>query len=264
MSAIVEPIFLVSNASLVSRLEFAQEFALARATMDPECGSLAQRQGGGLCVYGGSRSPHNIALNFGLTINLSEELGQAEAFYWPRLSPFQLELSPQAPLDAYALLESRRYRRRGEICLWGLPLDEQNELIIRGEGEAWPAGREQASVWVRVLEAAFGVEFDQTHTFDAYAQMPSTRLFLALMEGRAAGAAGMFVFKRTALFFAAGVIPRYRKQGLHLELLKTRIEAARSLGCDFALAETAIDSPAISNLRALGFEPLGQLVRYAR
>ena len=94
--------------------------------------------------------------------------------------------------------------------------------------------------------------------------MPSTRLFLALMEGRAAGAAGMFVFKRTALFFAAGVIPRYRKQGLHLELLKTRIEAARSLGCDFALAETAIDSPAISNLRALGFEPLGQLVRYAR
>ena len=57
-----------------------------------------------------------------------------------------------------------------------------------------------------------------------------------------------------AVLFADGVVPRFRPQGLHGELIAARLNRAVAQGCDLATATTLPGSQSQRNYTRTGFQ----------
>lgn len=257
----------VSKTSEEARLALAIEFAKARAETDPSAGAGFLSITGGLAVYGGQDSPFNRVYGFGASPDLMEDLARSESFYWNKLCPFDVELSPHAEAASVELLESKKYRAKAPRLVWALPLEVPLDPVqFSVKQVVAEVDEDQRKLWVEVMDQAYGqpIGWDAPHTFKAYTKMPSVKLYLALEKGEPVGGAGLFLRERTALLFSAAVMLEKRGEGFFRQLMHTRLEAAQDWGCDLALVETLPSSPAIGILRQLGFVLVSELPQFSR
>src|SRR5262249_26202189 len=85
--------------------------------------------------------------------------------------------------------------------------------------------------------------------------MPGALCYLAVTEnGELAGGAAMAVHNGLATLFADSVIPRFRRLGLHRELIAARIHEGLAQGCDLATASTLPGSGSQRNYERAGFQ----------
>lgn len=82
------------------------------------------------------------------------------------------------------------------------------------------------------------------------------RLFLARVNGEAAGSAGLAIVERSVYLIGAVVLPRFRGGGVYRALLNARFSVARSLGKPIVTCQA---NPQTSGpiLQALGFQSVG-------
>jgi hypothetical protein len=73
-------------------------------------------------------------------------------------------------------------------------------------------------------------------------------------EAETAGGAAMTIHSGLAILFADSVVARYRRRGLHQELIVARLADARARGCDLATASTAPGSTSQRNFERMGFQ----------
>ncbi len=84
------------------------------------------------------------------------------------------------------------------------------------------------------------------------ARDPRMHLLLAEIDGRPAGAGGMFVHGRVAGLGPGSVLPECRRRGVHAALISARIRLAADLGCDTVAAWAALDGPSERNMLRAG------------
>jgi len=244
----------------------AMEFAKTKRLIDPASDTDYLSIPGGIAVYGGSHSPFNRVIGFGVAGTPVESYARAQAFYWPKLSTFEVELYPWADPEAHQLLLAKKFQSSGTRELWARSLsDEVIQLDPNASDRVLPAPPNQHKLWAMHLTQAFDihVEWDLIDTFLTYGQMPSVYKFLALDNGLVAGGAAMYLRDQTALLFGAAVKADLRDQGLHRALIELRLQEAQRLGANLAIAET-LGGTSSHNLLALGFTKVAELPQYKR
>ena len=112
--------------------------------------------------------------------------------------------------------------------------------------------------WVRLVTTAFaegGVPDETSRRSADLCAAAAASLFVAEIDGAAAGGAALGVAGEFAFLYCGGVLPQYRRRGVHGALLRARLADARARGIARAMIKVAPDSAGERNVRRAGFEP---------
>jgi len=243
------------------------EFAKTKRLLDPSSETDYLSIPGGIAVYGGSNSPYNQVIGFGASGTEVESLARANAFFWPKLSRFEVELSPWASSTAPQVLLEKKFRSGKKRSLWSRGIDGSVEDLRPPTLDAVvPGPLHQPKLWAMHLTQAYDTpgEWDPIDTFLTYGHMPSVHKYVVLHQGLVGGGAALFLRDQTALLFGAAVKLNLRGKKLHQTLIWSRLKEACRLGANLALAETVADPEVEHNLSSMGFIKVAELPNFSR
>ena len=124
-----------------------------------------------------------------------------------------------------------------------------------------PDARVEATVeverWARTVSqgffAATGFGEPELDVCRRLLRIENSTAWLAHVDGVPAAGAAMSTRDKLALLFADSTIDKYRGAGLHLALIRARLQHAAEQGCDLATASTAPGSTSQHNYERAGF-----------
>jgi GNAT superfamily N-acetyltransferase len=230
---------------------------------------LGSADDGAIAVAGGyalyARGTYNqVALAIGSTRPLDAgDLAALEAFYERRGAPVRLELRETALERDHALFEQAGYDvaeiRFGFFETAAVPAEPPATVAVR------PA-RHRAD-WLRVVTRAVaeGGRPDEEHLRSAeVAAAAATGLFIAELDGVAAGAGAVGIAGEVAYLYSGAVLPQFRGRGVHRALLRARAEFGASRGAARTALKAVEGSAAERSVRRAGFERTAVLRRVRR
>ena len=247
-----------ADAMLARRIE-AAEAAIAAGCSTSCDGTPAAvlETAGGCAIFVGTDSPLTQAIGMGLngTVTVTE-LADVECFFRKRGAKVSIDLCPLADPSFVAALTHRGYRATEFNNSLAKRLAASEIVLTPHVRRATPA---EADVWAHTVGQGF---FEQTELTTAEMNvgraifgMPGAHCFLAVTEnGEFAGGAALAIHNGLATLFADTVVPRFRRQGLHRELIAARINEALAQGCDMATASTLPGGQSQRNYERTGFE----------
>lgn len=245
-----------AGLQLARRIE-AAEAANARASQEGQPGVAFLEIAGGVAIFAGAESPLTQVLGIGLNGPVHEtEIETLETFLHCRGARVTIDFCPLADARLLDALAKRGYR----------PTEFNNVLVKPLEGatvnlapRVRRASSDESELWSRTVGQGFfeqvvltGEEMDVGR---AVFGMTGSLCYLAASEsGEIAGGAAMAVREGLAILFADGVMTRFRRQGLHGELIGARLNEAIAQGCDLATASTLPGSQSHRNYARAGFQ----------
>jgi GNAT superfamily N-acetyltransferase len=243
-----------ADAALARRLE-AAEAANAKGCAGPDTAIL--EAGGGCVVFAGADSPLTQVVGMGLVGPVSPaQLDAVENFLRGRGAKVTIDLCPLADPGFIEELGRRGYRPVEfnnvlvkRLAATPIVLTPRVRRALAGEDDLWSfaVGRGFFE-----LDDLTGGEMDVgRHIF----AMRGALCYLAVAETcEPAGGGALVIRDGLATLFADATIPRFRRQGLHGELIAARLNEAMARGCDLASASTQPGSSSQRNYERLGFE----------
>lgn len=206
---------------------------------------------GGYAAFCGVGSPLTHAIGLGMNGPVSAaEFDRMEDFYRSRGVPVSLDFCPHADFSLMELLGKRGYRiveannvlagpvAGGEDFRVRMALPEEEPLWTRAMLEGFFGSREPYDVELELGRRLLGLECSSA--------------WFGIMDGHPAAAGAMNVRGKLALLFADSTMEKYRRQGLHLALIRARLRHAASRGCDLVTASTAPGSESQRNYERAG------------
>ena len=116
---------------------------------------------------------------------------------------------------------------------------------------------EDADTWSRTVAQGFfsltGFSEPELEVCRRLLNIEHATAWLAQVDGVPAAGAGLNTRNKLALLFADSTLEKYRGRGLHLALIRARLQHAAELGCDLATASTAPGSTSQRNYERAGF-----------
>jgi GNAT superfamily N-acetyltransferase len=85
-----------------------------------------------------------------------------------------------------------------------------------------------------------------------WAQLPAARAYVAEIDGRAVAAGALSLEGGIGYLASASTLPEFRGRGLQTALIRARIDAAASAGCELASSQAAFGSGSQRNLERAG------------
>ncbi len=202
-------------------------------------GAVAVAGGYALFVSGTSI---DLALGAGSTRRLrADDCEVVEGFYAERGAAARFELDVEVLERDEALFRGRGYADEGEAL-----------AVLEGPtASAAPSARiavrrtTDRRAWVELVARAFADAPGETlrRTLQANAAAAQV-LVMASFDGDDAGAAAVGIAGDTAILYSAGVLPAFRRRGVHGALLIARLGLASARGAGSAVLKTIPDSPA--------------------
>ncbi len=249
---------LFADALLARRIE-AAEAANARGCSSGSDGGAAAvlEIAGGCAIFVGADSPLTQAVALGLNGSVSDaELAEVECFFRSRGAKVSIDLCPLADARLVEALAHRGYR-----------VSEFNNVLVKrlagSEIVFTPRVRRataaEGDLWAHIVGQGFFEQGELTtaelNVGRAIFGMPGAMCQFAVSEkGELAGGAASAIHGGLATMFADSIIPRFRRLGLHRELIAARLNEALAQGCDMATASTLPGSASQRNYERMGFE----------
>lgn len=89
--------------------------------------------------------------------------------------------------------------------------------------------------------------------------LPDSSRFVAEVDGRIVGMASLMVMESVGYLYACGVLPQFRRRGVHGALIQARVAAADAAGCQLVMGGGPLFGAPMRNYGRHGFEllPLG-------
>jgi GNAT superfamily N-acetyltransferase len=241
-----------ADIALARRVE-AAEASIAHGCA--RAGAATLEVAGGCAVFAGAGSPLTQAVGLGLNGSVSQaDLDSLVDFFRSRGAPLRIDVCPLADAGFLEALAARGCRVTEFNNALVMPLagyevtpSPRVRPMSPGEEDLWSitVGRgffEQA----RLTPDEMDVGRDIT-------AMPSVECYLAFDGDEAAAGAALAVGDGLATLFADSAIARFRRRGLHGELIAARLAEAAARGCDMATACTQPGSPSQRNYEHVGF-----------
>lgn len=123
-------------------------------------------------------------------------------------------------------------------------------LVVQEVGVA------EAETWERIVLDGFDFQGPAREAWQAAAQsiahIPGMHLVLAEVDGRLAGAAGLFARARVGGLGPAAVLPEFRGRGIHAALIAVRARLAEEKGCELVTAQAETDGRSEHHMRRMG------------
>lgn len=217
-----------------------------------------ERIAGGWAIFHQPDSAITQAIGIGLHGAVeAAELDRLEAFFHARGSAAVIDLCTLADASVVGMIQERGYTVREISHALARRLDREERFAEVPAGiaiESAAAG--QFRSWARLMIAAFSeqenVPEEQVDMLASAEPAPQT-WFGWVAESRVATAA-MAVHDRVAILFGDATLVPARGRGLHLALIRQRLEAAAALGCDLATASVLPGSVSHRNYERAGFQ----------
>lgn len=232
------------DAALARRIELADAMNAAG------CGESIP-VAGGFAAFCGAGSPLTHAIGVAMSVPITEaEFDVMEDFYRSRGANVNIDFCPHADPSLPELLGARGYR-----------IVECNNVLV-GPVVSSGAGHrvqrtEDEELWSRtVIEGFFGnPEFSDAERDIGRRlfQLEGTTAWIGTIDSSPAAAAAMNTRGSLAFLFADSTLLKCRGQGLHLALIRARLQYAAALGCDLATATTLPGSISQHNYERAGF-----------
>ena len=252
------------DTALVAQLEAAHEWAVhnfvisvqeRRPALQADAISIA----GGRALYVGP-SPFSFAVNLGIGRPVTpRDLDQVEHFYAQHGVPTKVDVTPATHRSLSQLIQERGYRVADLTAV--LVLDAQNADIAPPAPEIqlrW-ARAEDCDLWVDTVAHNFFVTEpgrDRRNNIACVFHAPHALNVIAMIDGKVAGVAGCMIPHNggMAIVYASCTVLEYRRKGVHREMLRLRVNAARAAGCDAIMATALPGSDSERNLVRCGFD----------
>lgn len=248
------------------------EAGLTRASSQ----AIEQRQGvsgfqidvaGGVATYSGPDSPFNKVTGVGFDgLPSEEQLAQIEDAFRRHGAGVSFEVSTLASPALCEQLTARGYRLAGFENVLLLRLEHHVGRAAAVDGVEVRRAETEPQVWLDVaVDAALspddvGIAQHETFARDALKQGEmamadaGARLYLATVDGRPAGAAGVRFAGAIAQLTGAGTLPQFRRRGVQKALARARLHDARAAGCRYAAVTTQPGSTSHANMQKTGFD----------
>ena len=241
-----------ADAALARRLE-AAEAAIARGCARP--GAATLEVAGGCAVFAGAASPLTQAVGLGLNGPVSPaDLDSLAGFFGSRGAPLRIEVCPLADAGLLDALAARGCRVTEFNNVLAMPLAGYDAPPTPRVRVMSPA---EVDLWSLTVGRGFFEEPrltpDEMDVGRDIAAMPSAECYLAIEEGEPAAGAALAVSDGLGILFADSALARFRRRGLHRELIAARLARAAARGCDMAAACTQPGSLSQRNYERFGF-----------
>ena len=204
----------------------------------------------------------NHVTGLGLAGPVDEDaLARLEAAYGERGLGVEIDLCPHADARVLALLARRGYVVNAFSNSYARTVDDVRERTAPGieilQGEAAHALFVQASIDGFSLQA----QPRPRELLAALARIAQARedtaLFVARVDGRVAGSAGLSVMEtprgRVGELHIASTLPEYRGRGVQSALLQARLAAARDARCALVFVGARPANTSARNVERAGF-----------
>jgi len=245
------------SAEEIPQVRYAQLYQKLR----PEIGAAYEQICGGHMVFAGLGSPIGRAIALGFDGKVfATDLDRVEEFYRSRGAPAQVDVCPLNDLSLLELLKQRGY------AIWELnqvlyrKLDDMgtNNFGLRN-AHIRPGKPEEAELFADVVVRSFFPDGNAPENIrealTALFRMESALPFIAEMDGRCVSCGAGLIIPEHRIFalFGAGTLPEFRRRGLQTAILQTRMAAAASAGCEYAVIVTQGGTTSQRNAERLGF-----------
>ena len=251
------------DLALGRRLEMAsamsgKKCAEGAQRLHPELNAAAEEIAGGIAVYAGVDSPVTQALGVGLHGNVDDpELDRLENFFRSRGAATAIELCPLAGLPLYELLAKREYRLVEVSNVFFRELAPADEFPSLPGVVVREVGPDNAKLFIDTVAKGFAEVAPITpallEVMDGFVHSEGHHVFLAYVDGTAAGGGSAFTFDGVAGMFGASTLPEFRGRGVQQALLAARLGWAARHGCDLAKGITLPGSVSHRNHERFGF-----------
>ena len=246
---------LFANLALARLIE-AAEAENARGC-SPQPGAPALEIAGGCAIFVGVDSPLTQAVGLGLNGPVSAaEIGALESFFRSRGARVTVDLCPLADAGLVDALAERGYRATEfnnvlvkPLAGTGVVPAPRVRLAVPGEQDLW--AQAAGTGFFEQQELTSG-EMDVGRAIFA---MPGALCYLAVSpNGEPAGGGAMAIRDGLATLFADSTVLRFRRAGLHREVIQARLNEALARGCTLATASTLPGGESQRNYERLGFQ----------
>jgi hypothetical protein len=260
-----EPLFV--DSVLARRMELAEAeggascgFALGRAK--PESGACVETIGGGRAVFTGVGSPITQATGVGLDGPVSaEEFSRLEDFFFSRGAAVNVETSPHADASLFLHYAKNGYCATEFTSVLVRRVEGYEHNVKGGSVSAGVvierAEESQLDLWVTTVCTGFSEHYPVTPELlgimGLFGGSSGATLYLAKVDGNVAGGGALFVRDGIAGLFGASTLVEFRRRGVQRELIRARMVAARSAGCEIALTFARPGSISERNILRNGF-----------
>jgi ribosomal protein S18 acetylase RimI-like enzyme len=254
---------------LAARIELAEAALTAGVVRAvPEPGARVLEVAGGVAAFARPGSPMNKVIGLGFDGPLLE--ADADAIldlFRTGGEAARAEVSTLVDPAVFAAFAGRGFRLQAFEHVLGLRVDPEtaappNIGIARADDDAAEA------VWGRVAVEGFAVPDGTGATEEElpraaleqvmadFTRAPGLERYVALLDGRPAGAASCRFDRGIAQLCGATTLAPFRRRGVQRALLAARLADAARRGCDLAVVTTAPGSQSQANVQRQGFELL--------
>jgi len=252
-------------AARVERVEAAFMRACSQAAAERyRVASFQVPVAGGVATYAGPDSPFNKVAGAGFdALPTDDELSEVERRYAVHGAAVNFEVSTLAEPALGELLSRRGYQL---VSFENVLLRQLLDPLPEVAAGITVRRVEDLDGWLAVsVEAALHPDTDGIPQHDAFprevleraersAADAGARLYLAEIDGRAAGAASARLADGIAQLTGAGTRPSYRRRGVQRALTVARLSDARAEGCDLATVTVQPGSPSHASTQGAGFD----------
>jgi hypothetical protein len=236
-------------------------FGLARLMETTEAQNVAAwaaehiAAGGGIASFAGPASPISHAIGVGMNGQVTKgDIDQIEEFYNTRGAASNIDLCPLADPSLMEELGRRGYRitEFNNVLVTALPKDVENPA-----DSVRIVNISEAELWTRTMITGFferdELTPDELALGYAVFQMPHAGPFLAEVDGIPAAAGAACANGPVLYLFGDSTLPVFRRKGLHLSLIRSRLKWRAANGCTLAFASTLPGSGSQRNYCRAGF-----------
>jgi ribosomal protein S18 acetylase RimI-like enzyme len=259
-----------ADRSLAARIDLAEAAltaAVVRAVAEP--GARVLEVAGGVAAFARPGSPMNKAIGLGFAGPVLEsDVDAVLELFRTGGEAARAEVSTLVDPAVLAAFAARGFRLQAFEHVLGLPVEREVAAdapgieIVRAEDAAAEA------IWGEVAVAGFAVPDGTGAAEDElpraaleqvmadFTRAPGLERYVALVDGRRAGAASCRFDRGIAQLCGATTLSPFRRRGIQRALLAARLADAARRGCDLAVVTTAPGSQSQANVQRQGFELL--------
>ena len=253
------------DKALARRLESCEEmpqvyYARVFQKSRPEIGAAEEEVCGGHMIFAGLGSPIGRATGCGLDRALAkDDLDCIEQFYRDHKAPSQVDLTPLHVPEVFEMFKERGYA-----------IAELNNVLYRklephekypdppDHCEIRPSLDGESDLTGSIVESAFfpdGAPEAFRGLIAPLYQMENARPFVATIDGKpvACGTGLVIPERKVFALCGAGTLADFRGRGLQTALLRARMTAAITAGCEYAVVVTQGGTTSQRNAERLGF-----------
>ena len=194
----------------------------------------------------------------------ADALATLEAAYAARGLGVEIDLCPHAVPGVLGLLGRRGYAVNAFSNTYARTLDDvPDRAVVEGGGVDVLQGAEADELFVEASVAGFSVQADTRprELLEALARIAlardDTALFVARIDGRVAGSAGLSIAEtplgRVGELYIASTLPECRARGVQAALLRARLAVAKAAGCALAVVMARPANTSARNTERAGF-----------